>query len=57
MRKKLFIIGIFLILLGWILIISLIGILIGIPIGIIGSIMVFISIFFPENAHSSLPPS
>jgi hypothetical protein len=50
-----FIGGVFLILLSWILIISLIGILIGIPILIIGGVMVFVSIFIPENKIESHP--
>jgi len=49
MRKKMFIGGALLILLGVILVISLIGILVGIPILLIGGLMVFVSIFIPEN--------
>jgi hypothetical protein len=49
MRKKMFIGGVILILLGVILVVSLIGIIIGVPILIIGGIMVFVSIFIPED--------
>jgi hypothetical protein len=49
MRKKMFIGGVFLILLGVILVLSLIGLIIGLPILIIGGIMVFVSIFIPED--------
>ena len=52
MRKKMFIGGVLLILLGTILVVSLIGIIIGVPILIIGGFMFWASIFVPEFKES-----
>ncbi|MCX6656428.1 MAG: DUF5362 family protein [Candidatus Bathyarchaeota archaeon] len=57
MRKKMFIWGVILILLGVILVVSLIGMILGVPILIIGGIMFWASIFVPEDKKESTPAS
>jgi hypothetical protein len=55
MRKKMFIGGTILILLGVILVVSLIGIIIGVPILIIGGVMFWASIFVPDDKKEPTP--
>jgi len=57
MRKKMFIGGAILILLGVILVVSLIGFIIGVPILLIGGVMFWASIFLPEDNKEPTPSS
>jgi hypothetical protein len=57
MRKKMFIGGVLLILLGVILVVSLIGMVIGVPLLLIGGVMFWASIFVPEDKTEPITTS